>query len=85
MFKFSKLGSLAAVVLVAGAVGCGETKSDSDAGEVNKGPADVLAFPDGFRNVAHKCDGHGHRVFSASRGDTAGAAVAVIEDSTCKR
>jgi hypothetical protein len=78
---------LVALLLVIGLAACGDTKSDSDAGEVNKGSADVLAYPDGFRNVAHKCDGP-NMVYSASRGgdgEGAGGAVAVApNDPRCK-
>lgn len=28
-------------------------------------PADIIEMPDGFSNVATKCDGHGHRLYVA--------------------
>jgi hypothetical protein len=36
---------------------CGEFNKDAPAGERNTGPADIINMPDGFSNVAHKCDG----------------------------
>lgn len=61
------------------AAGCGE---DAPEGNRDTGPADILNYPDGFGNVAHKCDGHGNRVYSAGASD-AGTAIAVIPDETC--
>lgn len=44
-------------------------------------PAEIVNFPDQFANVAHKCDGHGHRVYSTTRE----AAVTVVDDPSCAR
>lgn len=60
--------------------GCG---NNSSVGTRDKGSADILNFPDHFRNVAMKCDGHGHRVYSTDY-NGGGAAVAVINDPSCK-
>lgn len=46
-------------------------------------PADLISFPDGYSNVAQKCDGHGHRVYVAFHGDQNYAALAVVDDPTC--
>jgi hypothetical protein len=62
-----------------------ETHGDADKGKVDNAPADVIQFPDGFRNVAHKCDGP-NMVYSASSGvdDSLPAAVAVVaNDPRC--
>ena len=41
-------------------------------GRFDDSPAEVINFPDQFANVAHKCDGHGHRVYSTTRQAPAG-------------
>jgi hypothetical protein len=79
-------------LLVIGALallpGCGsDARQDATkAGQhVDRGPAEVIAMPDAFRNVAFKCDGHGHRVYSNSTGDSGtGAELFVIADPTCE-
>lgn len=73
------------LVLLLGAADC-ETHGDADAGKTDNAPADVLQFPDGFRNVAHKCDGP-NMVYSLSSGvsDTLNGAVAIApNDPRCK-
>ena len=49
----------------------------------NDKPAEVLQMPDGFSNVAHKCDGHGNRVYVAFKGDENRSAIAVVRDPSC--
>lgn len=76
------------MVVVAGVVlaACGANHSDSGTSDRNFGPARVLAFPDGFRNVAAKCDGP-NMVYSGSRGqssDHVSSGVAVVpNDQRC--
>lgn len=74
-------------LLATGVTACGdeERKDATRSGQkVDRGPAEVIAMPNRFRNVAHKCDGHGHRVFSNSTGDSgAGAQLYVIDDPGC--
>lgn len=49
----------------------------------NEAPADVITFPDGFSNVATKCD-HGNRVYVIFHLDGAYGSVAVVpNDLTC--
>ena len=72
--------ALSAVVLV----GCDSYNDkrgigDAPVGSSQDGPAEVINFPDQFANVATKCDGHGHRIYSTTRE----AAVTVIADPTC--
>jgi hypothetical protein len=66
---------------------CGEAarKDASTSGQtVDRSPAEVIAMPNRFRNIATKCDGHGHRVYSNSTGNSGGASqIFVIEDPTC--
>jgi hypothetical protein len=67
--------------------GCGaEARQDATkAGQrVDRSAAQVIAMPDAFRNVAMKCDGYGHRVYSNSTGDSgSGAELFVIDDDAC--
>lgn len=68
---------------------CGANKAieplrDAPIGDRDDSPADVFNMPDGFSNVASKCDSHGNRIFVAFKGDDNRAAIAVIKDSTCK-
>ena len=69
------------VALLAGCSGFNDERGRGDApiGPFDDSPAEVVNFPDKFANVAHKCDGHGHRVYSTTRQ----AAVTVIDDPTC--
>jgi hypothetical protein len=66
---------------------CGEAarKDATTSGQtVDRSPAEVIAMPNRFRNIATKCDGHGHRVYSNSTGNSGGASqIFVIEDPTC--
>lgn len=68
---------------------CGSTTkaaqpgNDAPASGNDKSPAEIHAMPDGFPNFADKCDGHGHRVYTAFHGDSTAAAIAVITDPSC--
>lgn len=49
----------------------------------NTGSADVINMPDGFSNVATKCD-HGNRVYVIYHGDSVYGSIAVVpKDPTC--
>lgn len=64
-----------------------DTHQDSKAGDVDHAPADVIQFPDGFRNVAHKCDGP-NMVYSVSAGidDTLPGGISVVQnDPRCAK
>jgi hypothetical protein len=70
-------------------VSCGgEGSKDAPRGVDDEGPADVLLFPDGFSNVAHKCDGP-NMVYSSTNGGSGNegsnrAAIAVVpNDPRC--
>lgn len=86
MGKWIKGLALVTVAVVALA-GCKATESFNDAPIAGKddSPAEVFSMPDGFSNVASKCDGHGHRIFVAFHGDGAYAGIAVINDEACGR
>lgn len=73
--------------------GCGanskltEFLQDADVAGRNTAPADVLNFPDGFANVATKCD-HGNRVYVSRTSDSGstGRGIAVVpNDPTCAK
>ena len=52
-------------------------------GEVNQEAADTITFPDGYSNVATKCD-HGNRVYVLFHEDAAyGGLDVVAADPTC--
>jgi hypothetical protein len=74
------------VAIVAAGCGADARQDATKSGQVvDRGPAQVIAMPDAFRNVAHKCDGVGHRVYSSSTGDSGNAAqIFVIADPSCR-
>lgn len=68
--------------------GCGKAAEPfNDApvsGSQNSTPADKISMPDGYSNVATKCD-HGNRIYVAFHNDSAYAAIAIVAaDPTCK-
>lgn len=82
LFRAAAVGCTLAVLLA----GCDATHRDSDTSKVDHAPATVIQFPDGFRNVAAKCDGP-NMVYSGSAGanDDMPASVAVVPgDPRCK-
>ena len=53
---------------------------DADrSGTTNDDPADVIEMPDGFNNLATKCD-HGNRIYVTFHGDSAYGSIAVVPD-----
>jgi hypothetical protein len=77
---------LVVVGAAAALAGCGEARKDAttEGQKVDRSPAEVIAMPDQFRNVAHKCDGHGHRVYSNSTGGEGSSShIVVIDDPSC--
>lgn len=57
-------------------------RGDAPTGKVDDSPKDVIQFPDRFSNVAHACDGHGHRVFVTTKSDTS-RFMQVVDDPSC--
>ncbi len=45
------------LAVVLGLSACGESTQDSGVTGRDTGPADLINMPDGYSNVAHKCDG----------------------------
>jgi hypothetical protein len=61
-----------------------ESFNDADISKKQDKPAEVYSMPDGFSNVATKCDDHGNRIYVAFHGDSAYGAIAVVPaDPTC--
>lgn len=73
-----------AVLALAGCAKMAEPFNDAPRSKTeNSAPADVITFPDGFSNLAAKCDGP-NRVYVAFHGDSAYAALAVVaNDPRC--
>lgn len=72
------------VLLASGCARITEEWNDAPIERKDDGPAVVYSMPDGFANVATKCDGFGHRIY-VTRGaaEGGGKAVAVIADPAC--
>jgi hypothetical protein len=69
-------------LLVLSLAGCSKATEpfrDAPRGATNTTPADIITNPDGFSNVAAKCDGP-NRVYVAFHGNSAYGAVAVVKD-----
>ena len=83
------IAGVSALVLACAAGGCAMGKAtepfrDAPRGAENVAPADLILMPDGFTNVASKCDGP-NRVYVGFHGDSPYAAVAVVAgDPRCK-
>lgn len=79
---------LLAGIIVFAVGGCSakdlETGKDAPRSDVvNRTPADRITMPDGFSNVATKCD-HGNRIYVAFHYDNPYAAIAAVAgDPTC--
>jgi hypothetical protein len=57
-------------------------RGDAPVGNIVDEPVDVIQMPDRFSNVAHACDGHGHRVYVTTKSDQS-RFMAVIDDAAC--
>jgi hypothetical protein len=79
----------AAVLAVTGVVlvGCAaperQNAHQSPSGNIDRKPAEILAMPDHYNNVAIKCDHHGHRIYVTSNKSSAPSNITVISDETC--
>lgn len=79
----------AGLLAMAALSGCWGNHSSDNSSQVAQptGPATVVQFPYGFRNVAYKCDGP-NMVYSGSAGvdDTLPPSIAVVaNDPRCTR
>jgi len=77
------IGGVVLIMVIAFLASCGskaaEPFQDADRGTTNDAPADTITFPDGFSNVATKCD-HGNRVYVIFKGNSPYGSVAVVPD-----
>ena len=68
-------------------VGCGaperQNAHQSPSGNIDRTPAEILAMPDHYNNVASKCDHHGHRVYVTSNKGSVPSNVVVMNDESC--
>lgn len=79
------LAGMATGTVILLATGCSsftESFNDAPIEEKNDRPAEVYAMPDGFANVASKCDNHGNRMYS-TRTDGGEALAVVANDPSC--
>jgi hypothetical protein len=73
-----------ALLALAGCAKTLEPFQDAPRGSTNSQPADIITNPDGFSNVAAKCDGP-NRVYVAFHGESAYGAIAVVpNDPRCR-
>jgi hypothetical protein len=79
------LGLLTIAALLGGCSKAVERFQDAPRAATNTSPADVITMPDGFSNVAAKCDGP-NRVYVVFHSDSAYGSVAVApNDPRCSR
>lgn len=84
MTKIKRFGALIAIPAILLLASCSDKatepfKDAPRAGESNDSPAQVINMPDGFSNLAGKCDGPNY-VYTSYHGDSAYAAIAVVKD-----
>lgn len=83
LFAAGFVGTLAISLLSGCSQKAQEPFRDAPRGSTNTAKADTLTMPDGFSNVATKCD-HGNRVYVAFHGDSTYASIAVVpNDPSC--
>ncbi|MFE3202138.1 hypothetical protein [Embleya sp. NPDC059237] len=80
-------GLLVCAALLVGLTACTDKATepfkDAPRAGTNNAPAEIITNPDGFSNVAGKCDGP-NRVYVAYHGDHTYAAIAVVpNDPRC--
>lgn len=88
--KKTHIAALATTTILGAALvvsGCGATHASDNNKQIAQptGPATIIQFPYGFRNVAYKCDGP-NMVYSGSAGadDTLPPSIAVVaNDPRC--
>ncbi len=78
----------AATVFLTGCAGWNNAQGRGDApvGKIDSGTAEIMNYPDTYGNVAHKCDGHGHRVYTnthGTNGETTSSFIVVVTDPSC--
>jgi hypothetical protein len=83
--KWIAVSAIGAVLLLAGCSKFTEPYNDAPVSSKDDSTAEVYSMPDGFSNVASKCDKHGHRIFVAYHGDSPYGAIAAIDDPSCPK
>lgn len=86
LFRKTTFAAIAATVLL-GLAGCSsftEPFNDAPISEKDDSPAEVYSMPDGFANVASKCDRHGNRIYT-TRTDGGEAMAVVPNDPSCSK
>lgn len=86
--RFGLAGVIGASLLL---MGCGiaddynDDRGKGDAGVASRDDSDkeVINMPNDFSNIAHACDGHGHRVYTTTHESGGGRGLYVIEDPSC--
>lgn len=81
---FSAVSTLAfAITLLAGCDKAAEPFKDAPRSGTNSAPAKVIEMPDGFSNLATKCD-DGNRIYVVFHGDNTYGSVSVVpHDPSC--
>jgi hypothetical protein len=83
MKRFATFTATAAMGLLL-VTGCGEKYAepykDAPRGATNDSKADLITFPDGFNNVATKCD-HGNRVYVTYHNDAPYGSITVVPNA----
>ncbi|MGW1547506.1 hypothetical protein [Streptomyces sp. NPDC002346] len=84
--KKTALATLALIgaLSLTGCASLTEPFNDAPVSRKDDSPAVIYSMPDGFANVAAKCDGNGFRIFTTRGADSGGGkAVAVVADPKC--
>jgi hypothetical protein len=86
---FGLLGIATGIVVLASGCDLGDKASQpfQDAGRtgtINKEKADIIEMPDGFNNLATKCD-HGKRIYVSYHGDSAYGFGFAVDDAACAK
>lgn len=81
MTRARLLTATVVVLLLAGCSKFTEPYKDAPRSKNDNGaPADLVRMPDGFSNLATKCD-HGNRLYVAYHGDAAYGSVTVVPNA----
>src|SRR5664279_3537333 len=87
-----RLGITAAAIPLAILLSASSCQSANDAPVVNgnesgdQTPAEIIAMPDGFSNVATKCDKYGNRVYTGYHKGVDSLSIFVVpQDPSCKK
>lgn len=84
-FAIAASGLAAVAVLATGCDKFTEPFKDAPRSGMNNGPAEIITQPDGFGNIASKCDGP-NRVYSVYHGDSKYGSIAVVaNDPRCTK